>query len=164
MATIALATNNDADANANADVTCLDGDWMPEGSGKWSRLLHFFDGDQGWVELIRLSPGTRLGLHRHSGEVHAFNVCGERSLSTGEHVRAGQYVHEPAGNIDWWEAVGASDLIVFVVVMGTVAYLDESGSVNQCVTAGSRREAYLHHCAATGITPDPALVRCAHVV
>ncbi len=57
----------------------------------------------------RLSPGTRLGLHRHTGEVHALTLAGERRLNDGRVVRPGDYIHEPAGNVDWWEATGTED-------------------------------------------------------
>lgn len=53
-------------------------DWIPEGEGKWSLPIQFLPDDAGWVELMRLSPGTRLGLHRHTGEVHALTLAGER--------------------------------------------------------------------------------------
>jgi 2,4'-dihydroxyacetophenone dioxygenase len=52
-----------------------------------------------WVELMRLRPGVRLGLHRHTGEVHALNLAGERRLNDGRLVRAGDYVYEPPGNV-----------------------------------------------------------------
>jgi len=57
--------------------------WIPEGEGKWSRPLRFLPGESGWVELMRLDPGVRLGLHRHTGLVHAYNVQGSRRLCTG---------------------------------------------------------------------------------
>eukprot|EP01034_Spumella_vulgaris_P019315 gene19315-24687_t len=58
-------------------------DWIPEGEGKWSLPIQFLPDDAGWVELMRLSPGTRLGLHRHTGEVHALTLAGERCLNDG---------------------------------------------------------------------------------
>jgi anti-sigma factor ChrR (cupin superfamily) len=71
--------------------------WIPEGEGKWSLPIQFLPDDAGWVELMRLSPGTRLGLHRHTGEVHALTLVGERRLNDGRVVRPGDYIHEPAG-------------------------------------------------------------------
>ena len=68
--------------------------WMPEGPGKWSRPLRFLPDNEGWVELMRLDPGVRLGLHRHTGEIHAYNLQGRRRLCTGEIVGPGDYVHE----------------------------------------------------------------------
>ena len=91
-------------------------DWIPEGEGKWSLPIQFLPDDAGWVELMRLSPGTRLGLHRHTGEVHALTLAGERRLNDGRVVRPGDYIHEPAGNVDWWEATGTEELLVHVVV------------------------------------------------
>lgn len=100
------------------------------------------------MELIRLSPGTRLGLHRHTGEVHALTLAGERRLNDGLVVRPGDYIHEPAGNVDWWEATGTEELLVYVVVKGSVEYLGRtmrccSGSLRwiggRTTTAGVKR-------------------------
>lgn len=138
-------TNSPSDLN--------EGVWIPEGPGKWSRPLRFLSGDRGWTELMRLEPGTRLGLHRHTGEVHAFNLQGQRRLCTGEVVRQGDYVHESAGNVDWWEATGDSPLVLFVIVMGTVEYLDRDGSVLQRITTRDRIAEYLRYCEETQTAP-----------
>lgn len=131
--------------------------WIPEGAGKWSRPLRFLAGGRGWVELMRLDPGTRLGLHRHTGEVHAFNLQGLRRLCTGEIVGPGDYVHERAGNVDWWEAIGDTPLVLFVVVMGEVAYLDEGGGVRQRITTTDRIADYLRYCQEREIQPRDLL-------
>lgn len=130
-----------------------EGLWIPEGPGKWSRPLRFLHDDRGWVELMKLDPGARLGLHRHTGEVHAFNLRGERRLCSGETVHQGDYVHESAGNVDWWQATGDVPLVLFVVVMGAVEYLGRDGSVRQRITTHDRIADYLRHCRETGIVP-----------
>lgn len=128
-------------------------DWIPEGEGKWALPLYFLSDNRGWVELMRLRPGTRLGLHRHSGEVHAFNLRGSRRLCSGELVGPGDYVHEPAGNVDWWEACGEEELIVFVVVHGSVEYLDARGGVARSISTVDRIQSYLEHCRHQRRTP-----------
>jgi 2,4'-dihydroxyacetophenone dioxygenase len=125
--------------------------WIAEGEGKWSLPIAFLPGGAGWVELMRLSPGVRLGLHRHTGEVHALNLAGERRLNDGRVVRAGDYIHEPAGNVDWWEATGNEELVVHVVVKGEVEYLGPHHSVLQRITAADRVDDYRRHCAAAGV-------------
>lgn len=75
-------------------------DWMPEGEGKWSLPMQFLHDGAGWVELTRLSPCTRLGLYRHMGEVHALTLEGTRRLNAVRVVRPGDYIHEPAGNVE----------------------------------------------------------------
>jgi 2,4'-dihydroxyacetophenone dioxygenase len=50
---------------------------------------------------MRLASGTRLGLHRHIGELHALTLNGDRRLNDGRVVRAGDYIREPSGNVDW---------------------------------------------------------------
>src|SRR5262249_47546762 len=86
----------------------LDTDGMPgiaTGPGKWFGPLRF--AADGWSELMRLEPGAGVPLHRHTGEVHAFNLAGSREIvGTGERAGPGGYVYEPAGLIDGWAAVG----------------------------------------------------------
>jgi hypothetical protein len=38
---------------------------------------------------MRLDPGVKLGWHRHTDEVHAFNLEGHRRLNTGESIGPG---------------------------------------------------------------------------
>lgn len=127
--------------------------WIPEGEGKWSLPVKFLPDGAGWVELMRLTPGVRLGLHRHTGEVHALNLAGERRLNDGRVVRAGDYIHEPAGNVDWWEAIGDTELVVHVVVKGEVEYLGAHHSVLQRISTADRIDDYRRYCATTGVQP-----------
>lgn len=135
--------------------TALEADahWIPEGDGKWSRPLRFLAGGRGFVELMRLAPGVALPLHRHTGEVHAFNLAGYRRLASGETIGPGDYVHEPAGNVDAWQAVGTTQLLVFVVVMGAVEFLAPDGTVTRRVTAATQLAAYRQYCERAGLAP-----------
>src|SRR5262244_1866082 len=55
----------------------------------------------GWSELMRLEPGSTVPLHRHNGDVHAFNLSGAwEILGTGERAGPGSYLCEPAGTIE----------------------------------------------------------------
>ncbi|HSW06221.1 MAG TPA: cupin domain-containing protein [Aquabacterium sp.] len=108
---------------------------------------------------MRLAPGTKLGLHRHTGEVHAYNLEGQRRLCSGELVGPGDYVHEPAGNVDWWEAVGEVPLVVLVVVMGTVEYVSHDGTVKRRITTADRMADYQRYCAEAGVAPADLVER-----
>ena len=46
-------------------------------------------------------PAARMGPHRNTGELHALNISGEWHLNDGRVIRAGEYVREFVGNIDW---------------------------------------------------------------
>lgn len=130
--------------------------WVPLGQGKSFKPLRFLAGDRGFVELLRLDPGEAMARHRHTGEVHAFNLQGWRELDTGERIGPGDYVYEPEGNVDSWKVVGDEILVVLVVVTGAVEYLDAAGNVSQRYTASRLEEIYRRHCAASGIaTVDP---------
>lgn len=127
-------------------------DWIPEGEGKWSLPIQFLPDGAGWVELMRLDPGVLVSRHRHRGEVHALNLQGVRRLSDGRTIFPGDYVYEPAGNVDFWQAVGEETLIVHVVVRGDVEYLADDGSVTQRIDTLGRIADYERHCRETGRT------------
>src|SRR5262245_10060247 len=55
--------------------------WIATGPGKSFRPLRF--AADGWSELMRLEPGSAVALHRHTGEVHAFNLSGTREIPRG---------------------------------------------------------------------------------
>jgi len=124
--------------------------WMPEGEGKWSLPLQFLP-EGGWVELMRLAPGTKLTLHRHHGEVHGLNLQGQRRLDDGRIIGTGDYVFEPDGNVDSWEAVGDEVLVLHVVVRGDVDYVAADGSVQRRITTADRMADYRAFCAARGL-------------
>ncbi len=90
--------------------------------------------------LLRLQPGTIVARHRHTGEVHAYHLAGQRKLlDTGAIVGAGSYVYEPPGNVDSWMAVGDEPLLAFVTLSGAVEYLDDAGHVVTRATAATAR-------------------------
>ena len=126
--------------------------WIPEGPGKWSLPLQFL-ADGGWVELMRLEPGTKLTLHRHHGEVHGLNLQGRRRLDNGRIVAAGDYVYEPTGTVDSWEAVGDEVLVLHVVVRGDVDYVAADGQVQRHITTADVKAGYHAFCTERGLQP-----------
>jgi 2,4'-dihydroxyacetophenone dioxygenase len=116
--------------------------WIPTGPGKSFRPLRF--AVDGWSELMRLEPGSAVPLHRHSGEVHAFNISGTREiLGSGELVGPGHYVYEPAGTVDGWGAVGDEPCVVHIKVAGTIEYLNDDGRVIESAGTETQRAVYL---------------------
>jgi len=132
-------------------------DWIPLAEGLSFKPLCFFPDLSGWQLLLRLEPGTVIPRHRHTGEVHAFNLSGTRRLDTGELVGPGMYVHEPAGNEDSWEAVGEEPCIVHIEVNGRNEYRDAEGRLVRIADARAARQDYLDWCRATGTPPIPSL-------
>lgn len=126
--------------------------WIPTGDGKSFRPLRFEPG--GWSELMRLEPGSVVSLHRHTGEVHAFNLSGTREiLGTGELAGPGSYAYEPAGTTDAWQAVGDQPCVLHLKITGAIQYLGTDGKVTETVDAASQRAAYLTWCAQHGVSP-----------
>src|SRR5215468_5735675 len=113
--------------------------WIPTGPGKSFRPLRF--AADGWSELMRLEPGSAVALHRHTGEVHAFNISGTREiLGSGELVGPGGYGDEPC--------------VVHIKVTGTIEYLDSNGQVIEFVSAETQRAVYLAWCRAHDVRPS----------
>jgi quercetin dioxygenase-like cupin family protein len=128
--------------------------WIPVGPGEWIKPLRVLAGNRGRALLLRLEPGGIVPPHRHTGDVHAFNLEGSRELiDNGQIVGPGDYVYEPAGNADTWRVVGDTACTVFIVTRGVMEYLDDRGSVVQRDSADTLRKAYLHHCRDNGLEP-----------
>lgn len=130
-------------------------DWVPLGPGLSFKPLTFFDDDSGYQLLLRVEPGTVIPPHRHTGEIHAFNLSGHRRIiTTGDVVGPGTYVFEPVGNEDTWEAIGDEPCIIHLEANGRVEYLDDDGNVARHTDAATARATYLAWCADHGVTPS----------
>lgn len=125
--------------------------WIPLGDGKSFKPLRFFKDDRGFAELLKIESGTVIPLHRHTGEIHAYNLEGTRELCTGERIGPGEYVYEPTGNVDTWKVVGDVPCVIFVTVEGVVEFLRDDNSVERSVSGAALLEMYRDHCEANGI-------------
>jgi len=138
-------------------------EWIPTADGKAFKPLRF-DSD-GWSELMRLEPGALVARHRHTGDVHAFNLTGTRKiLSTGEIVGPGDYVYEPAGNTDTWQAIGDESCIVHIKITGAVQYLDDADTVIDTADTASQCAAYLAWCLQHGQDPAAQILSRSHAL
>ena len=124
--------------------------WIPMSPEKSWKPLRFLKDGRGFVELLRMRPGAIMPLHRHTGDIHAYNLAGTRTLCTGEVIGPGDYVYEPAGNTDWWRVTGAEEMTALVVVMGVVEFLGPGNTVVSRADAHSQRAAYEAWCAEHG--------------
>jgi quercetin dioxygenase-like cupin family protein len=138
------------------DTTALD--WIPLREGLSFKPIYFFPHDSGLQLLLRVEPGTVIPRHRHTGEIHAFNLSGTRLLiETDEVVGPGMYVHEPAGNVDSWTAVGDEPCVIHIEVNGRIEHLGIDDSVVNTVDAAFyRREYQQWQRQAKGKSPMPA--------
>lgn len=126
--------------------------WVPSSTpGKSSSPLQFLDNDRGFAELLRMEPGVNMPLHRHTGEIHAWNLAGTRKLCTGEVIGPGDYVYEPPGNVDWWQVIGDEPMLALVVVMGTVEFLGPDHAVTCRASAATQLAEYERYCREQGL-------------
>lgn len=127
--------------------------WVPLSEARAFKPIRFFAENKGYAALMRVDPGTTIPPHRHTGEVHALTLEGQRALSSGELIGPGDCVYEPAGSIDSWGAVGDEPVIVFIIVWGSVEYLSDSGEVTARFCAETQEAAYRRHCEANDLVP-----------
>jgi 2,4'-dihydroxyacetophenone dioxygenase len=142
----AMSTLSLAALTAEADTP-----WVPLGPGRAFKPIRFLRDDRGYVALMSVEPGFGIPPHRHTGEVHAFNLAGSRRLDTGEIVQAGDYVFEPAGNVDSWATEGDLPVIVLIVVAGAVEYLGDDGEVVARYSAVTQEAVYRRYCDEHGL-------------
>ena len=108
---------------------------------------------------MRLEPGTVVPLHRHTGDVDAFNLSGTRRiLGSDEVVGPGDYVHEPARTVDAWEAVGDEPCVIHLRVVGAIEYLDETGEVIATYDSASQYAVYREWCRGHGVEPAKQII------
>jgi len=126
--------------------------WVPSGTpGKSSKLLRILDGGRGFVELLRMEAGLAMPLHRHTGDVHVFQLEGHRLLGSGERIGPGDYVHEPAGNVDTWKVAGDAPMLALAIVHGEVEFIGPGGAVRSRADAATQHAEYVRHCEAHGL-------------
>lgn len=118
--------------------------WQPISPGFALKVIRGGTSDDDTrVLLLRLEPGTETGRHRHTGEIHALNLAGERELvDTGEIIGPGGYVYEPPGNCDTWRAVGSEPVIIYLTARGAIDYLGAGGEVTSRTTTASVTASY----------------------
>jgi 2,4'-dihydroxyacetophenone dioxygenase len=119
-------------------------EWIPLRAGISFKPITFFPGDAGLQLLLRVEPGIVIPRHRHTGEIHAFNLSGSRLLIDSDQVIGpGVYVHEPVGNVDTWMAIGDEPCVIHIEVNGRIEHLDDDDSITWVVDAASYRRQYL---------------------
>lgn len=119
-------------------------DWIPLRQGLSFKPITFFPDDTGCQILLRLEPGSVIPRHRHTGEIHAFNLSGTRLLiDTNEVIGPGTYVYEPPGNVDTWKVIGSEPCVIHIEVNGRIEHFDETGAVYRVVDAASYHRTYL---------------------
>lgn len=117
--------------------------WLSDGNGVELHLLRGGGDDDTRALLLRVQPGVVIGRHHHTGEVHVLGLAGTRELiETGRRVGPGDYVYEPAGNVDNWRVIGDEPVLLFITARGAIEYLDDTGAVRRRSSTAAITAAY----------------------
>ena len=123
--------------------------WMPLGPGVSARPLHFRGGER--TLQLRVDPGVTIPTHRHDGHVHALGLSGRRKLGDGSIAGPGDYVFEPAGNVDSWACDGDQACVVQITMTGRLTYLMSDGSDGPYTDTPTLKQQYAQWCRDEGI-------------
>ena len=106
--------------------------------------------------LLKAPGGIGLGRHRHTGFVQLYTVKG--AWKYNEHAwtaRAGDVVYETAGSTHSFVTLPGEDVITFVVLNGTLEFLDEKDNVLWTENWRTAIERQRKYCASKGLPcPD----------
>lgn len=106
--------------------------------------------------LMKAPGGISLGRHRHTGFVQLYTVAG--AWKYNEHdwtARKGDVVYETAGSIHSFATEPGDDVIVFVILNGTLEFLDDKNNVLWTESWRTALERQRKYCAAKGLPcPD----------
>jgi len=106
--------------------------------------------------MLKVPGGAKLGRHRHTGYVQLYTVQGAwRYLEHSWTARAGDVVYETADSVHSFETEPGEDLQVFVVLNGTLQFLDDSDQVIHVESWRTMLERQRKYCEANGLKcPD----------
>lgn len=111
------------------DVNLEDnGPWIPYAEGVWVQLCRFNLTTGGFIVVLKILPGAKLGVHYHTGTVHGFTLRGHwRYLEHDWIAKPGTFIFEPAGEAHTLVITDDSPepAIIFFVVDGALVYLDK---------------------------------------
>jgi quercetin dioxygenase-like cupin family protein len=115
-----------------------------------------------WVVRQRMTPGTTLPKHLHTGVVHAFTLSGSwRYLEYPEVNTAGSYLFEPAGSLHTLYVPDTNTEItdVWFAIYGANLNLGADGKVASILDASVVMKVYLSRCLKMGL-PKPNVIGC----
>lgn len=106
--------------------------------------------------MLKAPGGIGLGRHRHTGFVQLYTVQGAWKYNEHKWIaRKGGVVYETANSVHSFVTLPGEDTIVFVVLNGTLEFLDENDKVLWTETWRTAIERQRAWCAANGLrVPD----------
>ncbi len=128
--------------------------WIEHRAGVRFRPVAFNVSQGGWTNILRMTPGTQMPRHYHTGPVHGFTLQGSwRYLEHDWTAPSGTYILEPPGEAHTLvcEADQTVDMITFFIVTGSLIYTDEQGNQTGYEDVFTRLEKVRAHFDAVGI-------------
>ncbi len=128
--------------------------WVDTGVGLELKLVQADIGAGLWIVRNRLTPGTVVQKHKHTGQVFGYTLSGAWKYAEYPYVnRAGSFLYEPAGSIHTLTVLddNTEPTDVWFQIYGANLNLDADGNVESITDAGSIYEAYMMLCEAQGL-------------
>ena len=102
--------------------------WMPWAApGTYCKVLHMDMSHAKTTVLIKVDPGTTLGVHKHLGDAEAYMLDGDFTYEHGS-AGAGDYLCEKGG-IRHVPVTGDQGLVLFGINYGSLHGEDDAGNL-----------------------------------
>ncbi|MFT3965819.1 MAG: 2,4'-dihydroxyacetophenone dioxygenase family protein [Sphingobium sp.] len=122
--------------------------------GVWSRPLLFDTVGGSWVNVTRLRKEGFISRHAHPCPVHAYVISGQWRYAERDWIaKAGDYLHEPAGDIHTLTGLPGGSETLFNIG-GALIELDEGGNAVGYADVFSRIEQAAAHFEQVGLGRD----------
>jgi quercetin dioxygenase-like cupin family protein len=139
-------------ANGPTHINSDNRTYFPYGTAKYDITVKLLQVDPHtglWIMLLRGSPGSVLGIHRHYDQVYGYTLKG--AWGYREHPewvsKVGDIVHETPGSVHTLyidENHGETEVLFFV--WGALEYLDENGQTIYIDDWRSMLQKYVDYC------------------
>ncbi|MEX3960441.1 MULTISPECIES: 2,4'-dihydroxyacetophenone dioxygenase family protein [Trinickia] len=113
------------------------------------KMLHI-DPVSGQVTMLLKAPGgCSLGVHDHYGTIHVYTVSGGWYYEEHEKdwvAKAGDFIYEVANSKHTFKTVPGEEVVLFIILEGSIAFLDENGNKVGFENATTFQQRYIDHC------------------
>lgn len=111
------------------------------------KMLHIDPVSGQVVMLIKAPAGSSLGVHDHFGTIHVYTIAGSWYYLEHDWVaKPGDFIYEVANSKHTFITKPGPDVELFVVLEGSLAFLDENGNQIGFENAKTFQQRYIDYC------------------
>lgn len=111
------------------------------------KMLHIDPVTGQVVMLLKAPGGCSLGVHDHYGTIHVYTMSGSWHYLEHDWVaNPGDFIYEVANSKHTFLTKPGPEVVLFIVLEGSLAFLDENGNTVGFENAKSFQQRYIDYC------------------